>query len=206
MTAQATLRLRSICWLVPVRSMRFLKSPAEKEADLLAKFVEFLQSTKGCQILFEYFARFLHSGETPKLLSQLLANAILRQELEITIAPIRRQLYDHVNMEIEQLRAHIDEKIAHWRESVPSQVEDIQRGIKNRLLEHEQEITELTRVLTVRAIEQVLVEHLHDTLRREVREFIRVHPICSGLSNRQIAAANGISIREVKRRRRRGYF
>jgi hypothetical protein len=55
-------------------------------------------------------------------------------------------------------------------------------------------------------INEVLKKYLHDALRDEVRAFIDANPVDSGLSNRQIARANGISIREVKRRRRIGYL
>jgi hypothetical protein len=126
--------------------------------------------------------------------------------LEAAIAPTKRELIDCIDSAVRQLRAQVDAEFTHWREEVPKRVEDIRRGIMNSLREHEQEVMELTRVLTLKTIEAVLVEHLHDTLKKEVRAFIRVHPVCSDLSNRQIAAANGISIREVKRRRRRGYF
>jgi hypothetical protein len=60
--------------------MYFFKSAAEKEADQLATFSEFLQSRKACQILFERFAGFLHSAGAPQMLLKVLVDKIRRME------------------------------------------------------------------------------------------------------------------------------
>jgi hypothetical protein len=186
--------------------MKFFKSLDEKEAERRGAFSELLQSDEAHQILFGRFLGFLQSDEVGERLFKVLVDARLQGEVEAAIADVKRQLIEHVGAEVRQLRTRIDAAINHWYEEIPRRSADMRRCLKNSLAEHEREITELTRVSALSAIEKVLTEYLHDMLREEVMAFVRVHPLCSGFSNRQLAAANGISIREVKRRRRRGYL
>jgi hypothetical protein len=169
--------------------MKLFKSLAARETERQVVFAEPLRSDRAREVLFERFVGFLWSQEGREVMFKLLADARLPKEVEAAIASANGQFTDHMGTAARQLRDQIHAETACWREEIPKRAADMRQGLEKDLIEHEREIIELTRVSTLKAIEEVLVAYLHDMLKQQVRAFVKVHPVRSGLSNRELIAA-----------------
>jgi hypothetical protein len=112
------------------------------------------------------------------------------------MSKVGEQLHSRTQSITSDLNDFIDDQKARIIDAASS----LNRHLQRSAAEYEQEV----RVSATSVINELLSAHLHQLLRQELRQFITQRPIYGGLTNRQLAAANGISIREVKRRKRAG--
>jgi len=174
--------------------MKIFKSKSEKEAEAQEELSILLRSE-----------RIRHT------ILELLIDTKLQDQLNPIVENVRRRLVDYIDAEMIQVRNHLPyeltllrQRLKGDREEITENAAEVRRALGKNLDEYEQEIVERTKLSMAGVIHDTLSSDLHNLLRREVRSFIRKRPLSSDLSNREIAAANRISLREVKRRRRRG--
>lgn len=178
-----------------------IKSKARRQAERRADFLEFLCSRDGRQCLQELLIDMrLHAQLDPVLEN---AQSRMLEFIASTIAGMKA----HVERSLKDAAAAHCEALSREQAVISRHAQVVSANLQAQLCTHTQSIVEITRETTGRVIYEVLQNYLISVLREEVRSFIQAGPIFSNRrSNREVAALNGISIREVKRRRRRGEF
>lgn len=171
-------------------------------------------------------ANFLQSDEGHRCLCAAIVKVQLGRQLEVAIETAKRQLVDELNSEIRYVHGLINSEIGAAiaqlhddnrreaaslrqeyqaeRERIANRAADVQQDLRKSVAEFEEEIVEQTKLSMTGVIHDTLALDLQRLLHQEVKAFVRSNPVSLDLTNRQIAAANQISIREVKRRKRCG--
>ena len=137
------------------------------------------------------------------LLAEALAKGGLRPVLdgaEARLESLAKEMADaHMARAELSLERSAEARAAVFKRSASEAARDLANQIEHDVLQQLSSYRE--------AIVEVVEEQLPVALREEVARHVRSGPLFSPpCSNRALAAAHGISIREVKRRRRCGYF
>jgi hypothetical protein len=135
----------------------------------------------------------------------------MTDQLNAGIQQLRDAVSDGIAAAVTQLRddnrrAAVSLRQEHQAEraEIAGHAANIQNTLKMKVADYEQEIVEQTKLSIAGVVHDTLTLELHRLLRMEVKDYLKKNPVSAGLSNREIASANRISIREVKRRRRCG--
>jgi len=141
------------------------------------------------------------------------------EKTQISIAELRFQIdaalsktVDRVNKELALATVQLQQKAATYQTDLQVKERDIEgvavrtsENIQSILTDHARRIGEKTEEMVSSTINRVLYDHIDDRLDRAVADFIeRGENASQHLTNKQIALRYGWSIREVKRRKRRG--
>jgi hypothetical protein len=174
-------------------------------ADEIAQFT--LQLEKILDTAKDYLANFLCSQQGTRLLLDILIEALARGELAPVLDSTKTRLktfaFAEVATRVGQAEISLRETAAAHAATFKQSANKAARDLAN------QAASDVQRQLSSYrgTIAEVLREQLPITLREEVARHVGSGPLFSRpCSNRALAAAHGISIREVKRRRRNGYF
>jgi hypothetical protein len=141
----------------------------------------------------------------------VLERLSLKLKIEVSIQQLRDAVSDDIAAAVKQLRNDngraavlLRQEYQAERAEIAGHAANIQNALKMKVADYEQEIIEQTKLSMAGVVHDTLTLDLHRLLRMEVKDYLKKNPVSTGLSNREIAVANRISIREVKRRRRCG--
>jgi hypothetical protein len=151
----------------------------------------------------DQFILFLRSDEGKRLLIDLLIEVLPRVELAPILKSAETRLQDLAAKGVASFVAHaemslnksVDTAKYLARRAAQDFVDHVHQDVRDHLGSYKVKIAE-----AVREQLSILIE---EEVARHVRSGACLSP---GRSNRELALAHGISIREVKRRRRNGYF
>jgi hypothetical protein len=176
-----------------------------------------------------HIVSFFTSDEGKRLLTELLVEALAQIELRPFIGVVEPRLKEVAAQEVANLVAHGETTLsasatthAHalkqlekrtiedFEAAATANADALKQGIKaaaRRLSNEAQRKLEKPLMAHQAQIAAAVTEQLPMVLRQEVAWHVRSGPLLEGQrSNRELALAHGVSIREIKRRRRYGYF
>lgn len=191
-------RLNQVAEIIVSRSAIEIKRSLEK-----AKF-EIRHSLEGA---IATLGTYLSSNQGKQILSDLVSDGLARGEFGSFAENARRQFRNLVAEEISKLttdaKAALERSITNQAAVLRQRAEEAVQEMSERTARDVEQALALYRGVIAEAVAQQLPEVLQD----EVARHVRSGPLFSRFrSNHELAAACGISIREVKRLRRRGYF
>lgn len=133
-------------------------------------------------------------------------------ELRVKTQAMLSQAVDGVNSELSRATMQLQQMAATYQTDLQVEGRDIERvaartseNLQSILDGHARRIADKTEEMVSSTINRVLYDHIDDRLDRAVADFIeRGENASQHLTNKQIALRYGWSIREVKRRKRRG--
>jgi len=155
----------------------------------------------------DHFADFLRSQEGRQLMLDLLIAALAGGELTPVLGGAEKRLKVLAEEMVATHTAHAELSLKQSAEAHAAafkrSASEAARDLANQVAHDVQQQLSSYRG----AVVEVVQEQLPVLLREEVATHVRSGPLFSPpCSNRALAAAHGISIREVKRRRQYGYF
>jgi hypothetical protein len=174
-------------------------------ADTIAQFEQQLDRT--LKATEDQFTDFLRSQEGKRLMLNLLIEALGKGELTPVLDGAEKRLKvlakemvaTHMARAELSLRQSAEAHAAAFKRSASEAARDLANQVAHDV---EQQLSSYRG-----AMAEAVQEQLPVALREEVSRHVRSGPLFSPpCSNRTLAAAHGISIREVKRRRRYGLF
>ena len=155
----------------------------------------------------EHFSDFLHSEEGRRLMLHLVTEALARGELAPVLDGAETRLRVLAEEAVATHTAHAELSLQQSAEAHATafkrRANEAARDLANQVTDDVQQQLRSYRGAIVEVVQEQLPVALRDEVARHVRSGPLFSPPCS---NRTLAAAHGISIREVKRRRRFGYF
>jgi hypothetical protein len=162
---------------------------------------DFLRSREGTRLLFDLLAEALARGEVAPLIDSAEARLkSLAKDAEARLKGLAKEamatqmVQAQLSLELSS-EAHAAAVKLSAREAADNLADQIAHDVQLQLGSYRS------------AIVEVVKEQLPIMLREEVGRHVRSGPLFSPRwSNRALAAAHGISIREVKRRRRQDWF
>ncbi len=133
-----------------------------------------------------------------------------RQTAKASLDEIKADFDKHVSATkggaTRSMRSKLDKVIEEFDSKILVLKWDIEKAIENRENSLKARLNQIEDDILLKA-QDIADERLHKTMQKAVHNYIKSYKAISPtMSNREIAALNGISIREVKRRRKLHYF